>query len=92
MASENVDPYSDKLRSLEELRFDLEVHMEVQIKINGIEWYIGSDQVGHAIISKNNGDFCYHFKSDEDPDEILDYVIDGKKIRDQWRNIIVVAM
>lgn len=44
------------------------------------------------IISKDNGDFDYHFKDTDDVDEILDYVIDGKKIRDQWQDIVIVAM
>lgn len=89
----NVNEHdSDRLTSLEELRFALDVHMEVQIKINGVEWYIGSDDKGNSIISKDNGDFDHQFKSNDDPDEILDYVIDGKKIRDQWREIKVIAM
>lgn len=87
-----VQTDSDHLDSLEQLRFALEVYMEIQIKINGVEWYIGFDHKGKRIISKDNGNFDYHFKDTDDVDEVLDYVIDGNKIRDQWRSIVIIAM
>ncbi|MBO2713208.1 hypothetical protein DA799_14060 [Lactiplantibacillus plantarum] len=92
MVVRRVKADSDHLESLEQLRFALDVRMEIQIKINDVEWYIGFDSEGKRIISKDNGDFDYHFKDTDDVDEILDYVIDGKKIRDQWRDIVIVAM
>lgn len=92
MILDKIDPYSDKLQSLEQLRMTIEIGMDIQIKINGVEWYIGFDSEGKRIISKDNGDFDYHFKDTDDVDEILDYVIDGKKIRDQWQDIVIVAM
>lgn len=92
MILDNVDPYSDKLQSLEQLRTAIEIGMDIQIKINGIEWYIGYDQNGKQIVAQNSDGPVHYFKSDNDPDEVLDYVIGGKKIRDQWRDIVVVAM
>ncbi len=92
MIIKQVESDSNRLQSLDELRFALDVNMEIQIKINGIEWYIGSDHKGNRIISKDNGNFNYHFKFNDDTDEVLNYVIDGKRIRDQWRDIIIVSM
>ncbi|WP_421428299.1 hypothetical protein [Lactiplantibacillus plantarum] len=92
MILDKIDPYSDKLQSLEQLRMTIEIGMDIQIKINGVEWYIGFDSEGKRIISKDNGDFDYYFKDTDDVDEILNYVIDGKKIRDQWRDIVIAAM
>lgn len=78
----------DRLVSLNELRSAIDVYMDIRLKINGTEWYIGAPQ-GPRIIASD--DFSYQFKTN-DPDEVLDYVINGKKIRDQWRDIEVIAM
>ncbi|WP_236008196.1 hypothetical protein [Levilactobacillus andaensis] len=90
MELDNIDPYSDRLQALEQLRLEIEIHMDIQIKINNTEWYIGWPK-GSLLISKNNGEFEHDFKSG-DSKEVLDYVVDGKKIRDQWRDIVIVAM
>jgi len=90
MTLDDIDPYSDQLQTLEQLRLTIEIGMDIQIKINGIEWYIGMPQ-GRLIISKDNGNFLHQFETNN-PDEVLDYVIDGKRIRNQWRDIVIVAM
>lgn len=90
MTLNDIDPYSDKLKSLDQLKMTIEVGMDIQIKINGVEWYIGMPQ-GRLLISKDNGNFMHEF-STNNPGNVLDYVIDGKKIRDQWRDIVIVSM
>lgn len=46
MVVRRVKADSDHLESLKQLRFALDVRMEVQIKINDVEWYIGFDSEG----------------------------------------------
>ena len=90
MILDDIDPYSDKLKSLKQLQMTIEIGMDIQIKIHDVEWYIGEPQ-GKLIISKDNGNFMHEFTTNN-PDEVLDYVIDGKRIRDQWRGIVIVSM
>lgn len=90
MILDHIDPYSDKLQSLQQLWVTIEIGMDIQIKIHDTEWYIGPLQ-GKRLISKNNGDFMHMFETDN-PDEVLNYVIDGQRIRDQWRDIVIVSM
>ncbi|EQM55007.1 hypothetical protein N692_10445 [Lactiplantibacillus plantarum EGD-AQ4] len=90
MILDHIDPYSDKLQSLQQLRVTIEIGMDIQIKIHDTEWYIGPLQ-GKRLISKNNDDFMHMFETDN-PDEVLNDVIDGQRIRDQWRDVVIVSM
>lgn len=88
MKSLKFERNDNHFNSLDELYNAIDVHLDIRIKINGSEWYIGSPQ-GPRIIA--SGDFNHQFKSD-DPNEVLNFVIDGKRIRDQWRDIEIVVM
>ncbi|ETY74129.1 hypothetical protein LFAB_08815 [Lactiplantibacillus fabifermentans T30PCM01] len=81
-------PNDDRFESLNQLREALEMFLEIRILINNVEWYIGTPQ-GPRIIA--SGDFDYTFPTD-DADAVLDYVVDGKHIRDQWRDIRIIVM
>jgi len=92
MTMKNMKNDSDHLDSLEELSFAIEVGEDIQIVINDIEWYIGFDHDGRRVIAQNPDGSIHYCNSNDDVDEVLDYVIDGKKIRDQWRDIVVVEL
>lgn len=90
MTNKNMKVNSNHLASLDELSFAIEVGEDIQIILNNTEWYIGYDQNGKRVIAQNpNGPVHY---LDDSVDAVLDFVINGKSIRDQWRNIIVVAL
>ncbi len=91
MMSKDTRTEPDRLASLDELSFAITVGEDIQIVINNTEWYIGYDQDGRRVVAQNP-DGPIHYIDPDDTDKVLDFVIDGKKIREQWRDIKIVAM
>lgn len=77
-----------KLKSLSELIDAIKIGLDIEIDLFGVRYYIGSPQ-GELLISWNNGEDEVLFK---DVDQLLNYKIKGKPIKDVWREIEIYAM
>lgn len=78
----------DRFTSLEELKDSIEIGLDIECYINKQRYYIGWSQ-GKRVIAKCPDVEGIHFETLED---MLDYVIEGKKLKDSWKDIQIRSM
>ena len=82
----------NNLKSLDQFKELIDIGYEINFALNGKGWLIEPDQNAtefskrRVIVSTepNNYDFIKKFKNTA---ELLDYRLNGKAIKDQWKNI-----
>ena len=82
------------LKSLNQFKELIDIGYEINFILNSKHWLVEPDQDASELSRKrelvstdqNNLDFIAKFKNTND---FLNYEIDGKKIKDNWQNIVI---
>lgn len=83
-----------KLKSLDQFKELIEIGYEIQFTLDNKHWLVEPDQQAPdgspktVLVStdQDNLDFIARFKN---IDDFFNYEIDGKKIKDNWQNIVI---
>lgn len=78
----------DKFKNLDELQDSIEMGLDIECYIYGKRYYIGwsNNKRVIALCPDGDGDF---FDSLED---MLEFLIEGKPIKDIWQDIVIRSM
>ncbi|WIF95031.1 hypothetical protein [Caminicella sporogenes] len=77
-----------KFSSLQELKDSIEMGLDIECYIYGQRYYIGWGDNGRVIAKCPDGDGVY-FNS---LDEMLNFKIQDKKMKDIWKDIQIISM
>lgn len=83
-----------KLKSLDQFKELIKIGYEIQFTLDNKHWLVepdqqapdGSSKTVLASTDQDNLDFIARFKN---IDDFFNYEIDGKKIKDNWQNIVI---
>lgn len=78
----------DRFNSLEELKESIELGLDIECYINNQRYYIGWSNNERVIALCPDGEGVRFNKLEE----MLDYQIEGKTLRELWKEIVIRSM